>query len=109
MDAVMYLKERARMAEKCKIGCENCPISFKNNGFEISCTTFENNHPEKAIEIVKKWNNEHPRKTYLMDFLEKYPSAEIKEDGIPKSCAEYLGYKVSCRDCKECWSTLMEE
>lgn len=114
MDAVMYLKEKARMIgankkQSCNGLCTECPLKKGNDGTKANCTEVEIVYPEKAVEIVEKWSNEHPRKTYLMDFLEKYPNAELNEDGIPKSCAEYLGYKVSCRDCKECWNTHMED
>lgn len=53
-------------------------------------------------------------KTYLSDFLEKYPNALLKGNGMPPICPDTLGYfkpkccESSC-DCIKCWNTPMEE
>lgn len=113
MDAVKFLKERLRMTENCEIGCSNCPFSWENNGFADSCPDFLNKHPEKAVEIVEKWSKEHPRKTYLDDFLEKHPNARLGINGLPDVCAFNIGYADSCENeyrlCKDCWNTPIEE
>lgn len=63
--------------------------------------------------IVEKWAAEHPRKTRMQDFLEKFPKAEMdEEDGVPKICAKRLGYTIDCPesfDYVECWNMPVEE
>lgn len=69
-----YLIEKLRMTKRaksgiCKIKCSDCPLCSKNNGISeyISCISFEMYHPEKAIEIVQRWSDEHPQRTYLSE------------------------------------------
>ena len=120
MDAVMYLKEKARMTDACNISCDICPLSCRNTGLIIGCKDLEANVAEKAIEIVEAWSKDHQRKTYLSDFLEKYPNVKIDSYGIPYGiCVEHLGYIDRCKHkdepeitvntCKKCWNTPMEE
>lgn len=110
-----YFAEKRRMtkrAEKglCKLSCSDCPLCSENNGTSglVSCTTFEMLNPEKAIEIVQKWSDEHPGKTYLTEFLSHYPNAEVNGDGIPSGICPYelgLTDNHDCmRTCPECWN-----
>lgn len=124
MDAVKYFEEKRRMLdslgrirERCVgVACRDCPLSSKNNGIDISCVEFEALYPERAVKIVEKWSQEHPRKTMLQDFLEKYPKAMLSEDGVPKyTCPHELGYceEIYCHtnkgDCLVCWNRPLEE
>lgn len=114
-----YFAEKVRMTKRaenglCKLGCSNCPLCSENNNKGLSCTGFEMLYPEKAIEIVQKWSNEHPRKTYLNEFLKNYPNAWLNEKGIPKRmCPSMLGLKdlEDCgeRNCVECWNQPVKE
>lgn len=117
-----YFAEKQRMTKRaanglCKLGCSNCPLCSENNNKGLSCTGFEMLYPEKAIEIVQKWSAEHPRKTYLSEFLKNYPNAELDEDGTPNAlCPCQLGLKCDedrCLDakpyCVKCWNQLIEE
>lgn len=108
-----YFIEKLRMTKRtknglCKIKCSNCPLCSNNNGEGLSCPTFEMYYPEKAIEIVQKWSDEHPQKTFLTEFLKNYPNAKLDEDGIPlKICPWHLGLMSvnSCRNnCVNCWN-----
>lgn len=58
-----YLREKNRMTESCEINCENCPISSDNNKTCLPCEEFENTYPNKAIEIVQWWSDEHQPET----------------------------------------------
>ena len=112
MDAIKYLKEKARMTEKCNILCSDCELFGEHLGRTFDCTVLEKDYPEKAVEIVEKWSKEHPQKTYLSDFLEKYPKAKIDAyEDAPCCCVEELGYIEKCTigNCKECWNILMED
>lgn len=112
-----YFAEKQRMVklqtgEVCEISCEECPLSSMNNGENIVCSDFETCYPEKAIETVQKWSNEHPQKTYLTELLKNYPNAKLGENGVPMNmCPSILGLKdlEDCgeRNCVECWNQPM--
>ena len=110
-----YLSERRRMTKQqavgvCKLNCANCPLSEKNNDMDISCSTLEILYPEKAVAIVQKWSDEHPQRTYLSEFLEHYPNAQLDDDGTPENiCPCCLGWMDinDCgmdHSCAECWN-----
>lgn len=114
-----YLTERYRMTQKGK-PCEvcygtECPLCAKNNGVGIACVELESSYPEKAIEIVQKWSDEHPPKTYLSEFLKHYPNVQLYDTGISKGvCPYHLGLmnKDDCRkdrNCIECWNQTVED
>lgn len=84
----------------CKIKCSNCPLCSNNNGEGLSCPTFEMYYPEKAIEVVQKWSDEHPQKTFLTEFLKNYPNAEL-DHGVPKVCLKKLGAVSGCAKTKK--------
>lgn len=113
MTALEYIRERARMTKNCGIACVCCLLHNEFDG----CRHFEYEHPEEAIAIVQKWSEEHPRKTFLQDFLEKYPKARLNEKGYPDDvCPIYLGYlgeNFECKgmfdtNCLSCWNQWME-
>lgn len=113
-----YFSEKARMSKTtksgtCKVVCEKCPLSSDNNGVGECCTDFEMLYPEEAIEVVQRWGNEHPQRTYLTEFLKHYPNALLNDDGIPKSVCPYdlgLMNKEFCRKfCIECWNQPIED
>lgn len=114
-EIVSFLKEKGRMCLYYGDDCENCPIGVDNNGAEELCRDFEYKYPEKTIEIVQKWSDEHPQKTYKDDFLEKFPDAPRNDCGYPiaGACRIY-GEKPGCpfkcgNGCKLCWDKIMEE
>ena len=79
--------------------CLTCPLCEDNNKTKESCCDFIIQFPEKAEEILTKWAEEHPQKTILQDFLEKYPNAPLEEEyGVPNVCVFNLGY-IKERDC----------
>lgn len=113
-----YFNEKLRMTKRtknglCKIKCSNCPLCSNNNGEGLSCPTFEMHYPEKAIEVVQKWSDEHPQKTFVTEFLKNYPRAVVNGDGIPNSVCPYdlgLMNKRDCRKtCIECWNQPIED
>lgn len=115
-----YFAEKRRMTKRaknglCKLGCSNCPLCSINNNKGQSCTAFEMLYPEKAIEIVQKWSDEHPRKTYLSEFLKNYPNAQLRTDGTPKGACPYNLGLMSLNDCRKngncvkCWNQPIED
>jgi len=119
-----YFAEKQRMTKRtrregCKINCFKCPLSSRNNGTSecMSCITFETLCPEKAIEVIQKWSDEHPQKTFLTEFLKNYPNAEL-DHGVPKVCLKKLGAVSGCAktkkgdvyiSCYSCWNQPVEE
>ena len=118
-----YLSERLRMTKRskgkgCDIKCSECPLSYTNNGASefVSCTTFEMHYPQQAISIVQRWSNAHSQRTYLSEFLEHYPNAQLRIDGIPKGVCPYALGMINRDDCQKkdhncvkCWNQPIED
>ena len=114
-----YFTEKLRMTKRtknglCKIKCSNCPLCSNNNGEGLSCPTFEIYYPEKAIEIVQTWSDEHPQKTYLSELLKNHPNTLLNDDGTPTFCPYRLGLMGAddCRkdgNCVKCWNQPIED
>ena len=82
-------------------GCEECP-------FFCNCSS-PDSFLDNADEIVEKWVEEHPVKTYMQDFYEKFPKA-YKESDRPTVCRALIyGEEPNCFkiDCKKCWDQFM--
>ena len=116
-----YFKEKTRMTQVndkgcCSITCCDCPLSYYRNGTDRGCDSYERTFPKEAIAIVQKWSDEHPIKTILDDFLEKYPKANLRPNGtFPYLCPYSLGYEEAAycggqefKDCRKCWSRPLE-
>lgn len=110
-----YFAEKLRMTKRaknglCKLGCSNCPLCSINNNKGQSCTAFEMLYPEKAIEVVQRWSDEHPQRTYLSEFLKNYPNAPLDDNGTPKGvCPRALGLMdIDDCDCIKCWNQPIE-
>lgn len=74
MDAVEYLKKKARMCDSLK-KCGDCPLNKINNTDNINC--FDRHCEEEAVAIVEKWSAEHPVKTRQSEFLKMFPNATL--------------------------------
>lgn len=98
-----YLKEKKRMCRDRR--CDDCIL-------DGNCIASEIYDFQKNIDTVQKWSDTHPIKTYLSDFLEKYPKATMLEEGKRPDfiCVKNLGYFTGdCKgDCKACWNTPIE-
>lgn len=116
-----YFAEKRRMTKKhklnggayiCELNCTECPLNSSNNGSSdmTSCSDFEALYPEKAIEIVQKWSDEHPPKTYLTELLKIFPNTPLEDDGTPDSICPYDLGLMSIDDCRKdrncvkCWN-----
>lgn len=102
MDAKNFFEEARRMC-KAHRTCTKCPISC-NAGclFDGVPDSWALKEIEEVVPIIEKWLQEHPRKTRLMDFLEKYPNAKLADGTeFPKIYPINLGYcKADC--CASC-------
>lgn len=60
-------------------------------------------------------NNNDKKKTRVEDFFEKFPNAEVSDDGaFPATCAAYVYGKdvVECsleKFCEDCWNEEVPE
>lgn len=98
-----YMNEQQRMCDFYRDCYKGCPASY-------ICNSAERDNL-KMIKIVQTWSNEHPQRTYLTDFLEKYPNAALDRDGIPyEICPHTLGLNEidGCdgdgSNCVSCWN-----
>lgn len=116
-----YFAEKRRMTKMhkvndttylCSIDCVKCPLHLSKNDLDdkMSCYDFEIGYPEKAIEIVQQWSDEHPQKTYLTELLKIFPNTPLNDDGTPKGiCLHELGATSldNCEvdnACAKCWN-----
>lgn len=119
MTALEFLKCKDRICRT--YACNVCPIWRSRPDQSEGCGIFLRKYPEKAISIVEKWSKEHPRKTILQDFLEKYPKAELRYNKFPEICPYSLGYAKNSQcvldmeeqfcseECEECWNRPLKE
>ena len=119
MDAIKYFEEKKRMLDSlgrksgiCSgVNCSDCPFYAFKRG--LLCGEFEFGYPEEAVAIVEKWAEEHPQKTILSDFLEKFPKANRIEVAW-NVCVKHLGYEsynncgMEDEDCAICWNRPLE-
>ena len=121
MDAKKFFEEAHRMCDK-QDGCKDCPIKNKDdvcklNGIPILVDTAK--AINETIETVEKWSQEHPRKTRLQDFLEKYPNAPLGTSEIPALMPWNVGYcgNTPCSACEKakgksvawCWEQEVQD
>lgn len=75
---IEYGKERSRLCESVGL-CSKCPLSASSMGTDMGCGNIDQSH----IDAVQKWSDEHPVKTRKTAFLEMFPDAELKPNGVP--------------------------
>ena len=110
MDALKFIKEFKRMCNCCSGGfCAGCP---RKENPSCDDSMMDDDELNKLIADVEKWSKEHPQKTRLQDFREKYPNALLYYDGTPIPCCSDLGYCKECPEgttCEDCWNVPVEE
>lgn len=108
-----YFSEKKRMGRQvsgvCKLRCADCPMGMRNNGIGVTCSDFESSYPEQAIEVVQRWSDANPQRTYLTEFLKHYPNTPLGSGGTPNICPHALGLHniEGCKKnytCIECWN-----
>lgn len=105
MDVSVFFKELKRMCKS--LGCEKCPVRGSNG----KCRVLSPGNIGEVVPIVEKWSKEHPQKTRLNDFKEKYPNASPDIHGFPDFCCAKLGYVRNCAKttCEECWNMPIDD
>ena len=70
----------------------------------------------KLVEVIQKWSDEQPKKTYAQDFFERFPDAQkhnSTKGRYPAACRNTI-YGGGCMGagssrCWKCWNESMEE
>lgn len=113
MDAVKFLKEFRRMCTGID-DCQHCVVTESGKKCPYEFQLWEDIYDAlaDAVDLIEQWSKEHPRKTYLDDFKEKFPKADTKW-WLSMPCRKHLYTGVyHCRDgheCERCWNTPMED
>lgn len=103
------ITDYARMC-KAHDDCRECPL----HDIPHPCDEYLVHFPTEASAIIDKWCAEHPQKTYLKDFLGKFPDAKMSYDTIPNICRAHV-YGGHCPldndnfSCADCWNEVMPE
>lgn len=119
MDAKTFFEETRRICAYYEANdCKGCPAADREH-CQLDYTPLVTDNLEKMIETVEKWSQEHPRKTRLADFKEKYPHAPLDENGMPNLIPWNLGYcgDTPCYACEKarnkpwawCWDQEVED
>ena len=99
-----YIHEEKRICAENKCECGRC-VFRSTYGYCYSPDS------QKKIDIVQKLSDEHPEKTILEDFKEKYPNC-ILNDEIPTMCVRDLYSTKKCppiNSCFDCWNRPLSE
>ena len=105
------ITDYAQMCKTCD-DCIDCPlytVSEENEYGGRNCNDFVVLHPAEASAIIDKWCAEHPQKTYLQDFLEKFPKASVALVGCRVAIYEGETCSTPERNCADCWNEVMSE
>ena len=108
-----FLHEYTKMCNRYCGKCEQCPMHQLAIEKKVrNCHSAFTSYPSETLSTVQKWSDEHKEKTVMEDFLEKYPNAPLKAQGIPETCPKCLGYEEKCKcqyQCVRCWNRPLEE
>lgn len=104
------LKDLKRMCESYP-ECNGCPLYIREVQRCRPCDFYLSGNID---EVIDKWALEHPIKTYMQDFFEKFPNAPKNEYRTPKMCPHQIYPEIDanyrcCENCLKCWSQEMKE
>lgn len=115
MGEVKILRDYARFC-RANTDCHNCELYKELGGENIGCLDRILKYTEAAAEIIERWAKERPERTYLEDFLKKFPKAKLNAYGLPYGCRKRLyGEGIECSadkidvdNCTNCWFESVE-
>ena len=89
--------------------CMGCPLFYLEG-----CMLYR--LPSNLDDIVDKWVEKHPLKTYAHDFLKKFPNAQLDSYGAPRACVNAIYGLGDCSKseisgiiCRDCWNQKMKD
>jgi len=105
-----FFKEWERFCHT-QMACNLCELNSSCVSWSSKAKMFSRS--SEFAEGIQKWSDRHPQKTYLEDFLEKFPAAPINsKTSRPKAypCDIYKGIGCNYENCEpfDCWYVLME-
>lgn len=106
------IHDYARMCRSFGGRCSICPLNKFMDKYMKNCGRVLFIHASEVSAIIDKWCAEHPQKTYLQDFLEKFPNAKLDDDGDPIADAcDVYGDVFACKGhkCCDCWNKVMPD
>lgn len=133
LDREHMIEELGDVAWYLAVACEGIGVSLEEimrgnidklkarypEGFDKARSINRNGEKTYTFEEVKvelglnaKPKGGVHRKTYLEDFLEKFPNAPMESEGEPAACRRgiYSDGPMSCKmECRECWNEVMPE
>lgn len=100
MDALEFINERDRMCAASK-DCHACFANRKGCIFNYPA----NNTAKEQVKVLEEWSATHPRETRQSKFLEQYPDAKIKSNGVldikPCIVEKSMVCWMCCTECHE--------
>lgn len=103
-----YVKNMQKICSETD--CKDCEL-YKTCHATTLMNDEEQFNPEDFIKAVDKWCAEHPTKTYVQDFFEKFPDAYRCVNGTPDPCRNYIYSRgdICSKDgeCFKCWNEEM--
>ena len=103
------IKDLKRMCEEYYY-CMGCPLFYLEGCIMLYRL------PSNLDDIVDKWVEEHPLKTYAHDFLKKFPNAQLDSYGAPRACVNAIYGLGDCSKseisgiiCRDCWNQKMKD
>ena len=115
-DALLFAVERKRMCKTHYKEGECVDCAMRTRPCIIGSTLNSTDDERHILEVVQKWHDENPRKTYAQDYRERNPYAMFCEDECypVQVCRAYAYRNISLRSdcdglCRRCWNEPMEE
>lgn len=99
MDAKTFLEEARRLC-KAQHDCEDCP-AYDGEICHLCYVPTGANNLVQMIETVKKWSEEHPKKTRLEDLKRKHSHIPMI-NGYPPFAPRLVGYCGNIQTCAGC-------
>ena len=112
-----FLEVARQWGRICKANGDDCDgCVLRAPGGILTCRVYAPKQPERFEKTVMAWAAEHPEKTMLDVFYEKFPRAERLSNGAVRICPYHLepDWGGLCDDgkgnkCRECWRRPVEE
>lgn len=113
MDAIKMLDTMKRICKKSS-GCSECILDEICYGGTLAAR--EDFDSKSFVESIEKWEQDHPLKTRLQDFIEKNPNVDERVVMVNPSNLGYCGKRTTCEGCKYhlkslkiCWNLPLDE
>ena len=105
-NTLSFANERRKLCNSFD-SCEECPL-YPLDTCVIGDETKTPLDDKQVLQVIQHWSDGHPR-TYLQDFLTKFPDAVMDDYPLPSICRRLLYITPECKStCNLCWNEPME-